>query len=135
MDRLGRLVSLGYDIHCALLASVPATFAHGGGNVPRIAPQRLGLALRWHNERWRASLGAMRYSAQDDVAENESATDGYTLVDAHLSYHVDVADIGWEFFADGSNLTNQNARVHTSFLKDVVQLPGRGVAAGLRVFF
>ena len=119
----------------ALGDTVRATFANGGGNVPRIAPQRFGLALRWSNERWRASLGAMRYGEQDDVAENESATDGYTLVDAHLSYHVDLADIGWEFFADGSNLTDQNARVHTSFLKDVVQLPGRGVSAGVRVFF
>jgi len=115
--------------------TVRATFANGGGNVPRIAPQRFGVALRWSNEQWRASFGAMRNGAQNDVAENESPTDGYTLVDAHFAYHADIADMGWEFFVDGTNLSNQNARVHTSFLKDVVQLPGRGVSAGVRVFF
>ena len=115
--------------------TVRASFANDGGNVPRITPQRFGAALRWNSEQWRASFGAMRYGAQNDVAANESPTDGYTLVDAHLAYHVDIADMGWEFFVDGNNLTNQSARVHTSFLKDVVQLPGRGVSAGVRVFF
>jgi iron complex outermembrane recepter protein len=119
----------------AIADTVTATFADGGGNVPRIAPHRLGLALKWRNEHWTASLGGMRYGEQNKVAENESPTDGYTLVDAHLTYHIDRANLAWEFFADGSNLTNQNARVHTSFLKDVVQLPGRGISAGVRVFF
>lgn len=118
----------------ALGDTVRATFANGG-NVPRIAPQRFGAMLRWSNEQWRASFGAMRYGGQNDVAQNETPTDGYTLVDAHFAYHADIADIGWEIFVDGTNLTNQSARVHTSFLKDVVQLPGRGISTGLRVFF
>jgi iron complex outermembrane receptor protein len=42
---------------------------------------------------------------------------------------------GWELFLDGSNLTDEVARVHTSFLKETVVMPGRGVAAGVRVFF
>ena len=46
---------------------------------------------------------------------------------------VDVRSV--EVFADGTNLTDQVGRVHTSFLKDNVVLPGRGVAAGVRVFF
>lgn len=123
-----------WELH-ALGDSVRASFADGGGNVPRIAPQRFGAALRWNIAQWRASLGAMRYAEQDDVAANESPTDGYTLVDAHVAYHIDSAGLAWELFVDASNLTDQDARVHTSFLKDVVQLPGRGVSAGVRVFF
>lgn len=106
-----------------------------GGNLPRIAPARFGGELRWNASSWRASLGATRYMKQDDVAVGETPTDGYTLVDAHLAYHWDTDQLGWELFLDGTNLTDQEARVHTSFLKDTVVLPGRGVAFGVRMFF
>lgn len=115
--------------------TVRATLANGGGNLPRIAPARLGAQLRWQHDGWRAALGATRTRRQNDVAANETPTAGYTLVDAHLSRHFDTGNISWELFADGTNLTNQVARVHTSFLKDQVMLPGRSVGFGVRVFF
>ncbi|HET6603001.1 MAG TPA: TonB-dependent receptor [Xanthomonadaceae bacterium] len=106
-----------------------------GGHLPRIAPARFGAGLTWERDGWRASLGAVRYADQDDVAAGETPTDGYTLVDAHLSRHFDIDDLAWEVFLDGRNLTDREARVHTSFLKDVAPLPGRAVAFGVRVFF
>jgi iron complex outermembrane receptor protein len=106
-----------------------------GGNLPRIAPSRIGAELRWEGNSWRASLGGVRYQKQDKVADGETPTAGYTLVDAHVAYHFDHGDTGWELFLDGSNLTDQEAHVHTSFLKDSVVLPGRGFAFGVRTFF
>jgi len=106
-----------------------------GGNLPRIAPSRFGAQFRWEAERWRASLGATRYARQDKVAEGETPTDGYTMVDAHVAYHIDSGTTAWEVFLDGNNLTNQEARVHTSFLKDEVMLPGRNATFGVRMFF
>ncbi|MEE7547434.1 TonB-dependent receptor, partial [Xanthomonas sp. Kuri4-1] len=106
-----------------------------GGNLPRIAPSRYGAQLRWETSAWRASLGATRYNKQDKVAAGETPTDGYTMVDAHLAYHVDAGATAWEVFLDGNNLTNQDARVHTSFLKDDVMLPGRNASFGVRLFF
>lgn len=106
-----------------------------GGNLPRIAPGRFGAQLRWDADQWRASLGATRTLKQDKVAVNETPTDGYTFVDAHLAYHVDHGSAAWEVFLDGNNLTNQDARVHTSFLKDDVMLPGRSASFGVRLFF
>lgn len=106
------------------------------GHLPRIAPSRLGAELRWERGPWRASLGAIRYARQDRVARFESETPGYTLVDAHLTWHADTANGGaWELFLDGSNLLDREARVHTSFLKDYAPLPGRGLAFGVRAFF
>ncbi len=104
-------------------------------NVPRIPPSRLGAQLRWEHTGWRAALGATRNNRQDKVAQNETPTDGYTLVDAHATRHFDAGNLSWELFADASNLTNQVARVHTSFLKDAVVLPGRAVSFGIRMFF
>ncbi|MFC0677317.1 TonB-dependent receptor [Lysobacter korlensis] len=106
------------------------------GNLPRIAPARLGGELRWERGPWRASLGAVRYARQDDVAEFETETPGYTLVDAHFAWHHDTAGgTAWELFLDGRNLLDEEARVHTSVLKDLAPLPGRGFAFGVRVFF
>lgn len=107
-----------------------------GGNLPRIAPSRVGGEVRWELGAWRASLGAVRYASQDDVAVNETTTPGYTLVDAHIAWHVDTASgNAWEVFLDGRNLLDEDARVHASFLKDLAPLPGRGVAFGIRAFF
>ncbi|MFC7302355.1 TonB-dependent receptor domain-containing protein [Cognatiluteimonas weifangensis] len=107
-----------------------------GGNLPRIAPARLGGELRWERDALRASLGATRYMEQDRVAEFETVTPGYTLVDAHFAWHSDTrGGNAWELFVDGRNLLDEEARPHTSFLKDLAPLPGRGIEAGVRMFF
>ncbi|HZX81210.1 MAG TPA: TonB-dependent receptor [Lysobacter sp.] len=106
------------------------------GPLPRIAPARVGGEVRWERGPWRASLGAIRYARQDRVAAFEDATPGYTLVDAHLTWHLDASGgTAWELFVDGTNLLDEDARVHTSFLKDHAPLPGRGIAFGVRAFF
>ena len=107
-----------------------------GGNLPRIAPSRIGATLRWERDALRASLGAVRYARQDRVAAFETPTPGYTLVDAHMAWHVDTrAGRELELFVDAGNLTDREARPHTSFLKDAVPLPGRNVVFGVRAFF
>ncbi len=106
------------------------------GNLPRLAPWRAGAELRWEGSQWRAGVGAVRYARQDRVAEHEVETPGYTLVNANLAWHVDMAGgNALELFVDGSNLLDEEARPHTSFLKDLAPLPGRGVSAGVRLFF
>jgi len=106
------------------------------GHLPRIAPGRVGADLRWSKDGWRASVGAVRYSSQKDVAQNEAPSNGYTLVDAHFAYRWDRTDSNsYEVFLDGSNLTNREVRPHTSLLRDYSPLPGRGVAFGIRAYF
>ncbi|MEN4953315.1 TonB-dependent receptor [Stenotrophomonas sp. TWI819] len=106
------------------------------GYLPRIAPGRVGADLRWSKDGWRASVGAVRYSSQKDVAQNEDPSNGYTLVDAHFAYRWDRTDSNsYEVFLDGSNLTNREVRPHTSLLRDYSPLPGRGVAFGIRAYF
>jgi iron complex outermembrane receptor protein len=104
-------------------------------DLPRIAPSRFGLDLSWNTDRWRAALGATRVLRQDDVAADETETAGYTLVDAHFAWHWDTGNYGWEVFIDGNNLSDETARIHTSFLKDNVVLPGRNFGLGVRLFF
>ncbi|MBX3724444.1 MAG: TonB-dependent receptor [Xanthomonadales bacterium] len=106
-----------------------------GGNLPRISPGRWGAGYAWSMGSWRAGVDAMRYRAQDRVAEFETATEGYTLVGADLAWSFMAGGTELELFAQGRNLTDREARVHTSFLKDQAPLPGRSVGFGVRAFF
>jgi iron complex outermembrane receptor protein len=107
-----------------------------GGDLPRIAPARFGTELRWSNAHWRAGLGAVRYFDQDRVAEFEEASDGYTLVNADIAWHIDRANgNAFELFVNANNLLDEEARPHTSFLKELAPLPGRNVSFGVRMFF
>jgi len=106
------------------------------GDLPRIAPWRAGAEMRWESGAWRAGLGAIRHARQDRVAAHEDETPGYTLVNANLAWHHDTAGgNALELFLDGTNLLDEEARPHTSVLKDLAPLPGRSVAAGIRLFF
>ncbi|WP_341502108.1 TonB-dependent receptor [Gallaecimonas sp. GXIMD4217] len=106
-----------------------------GGELPRIPALRLGLTLNYDWDDWHMELGATRYGRQDKVAEGEEETPGYTLVDAALTYrhYTDAGDL--LFFLKGSNLTDREARPHTSFLKEVAPLPGRNLTLGVRYAF
>jgi iron complex outermembrane recepter protein len=125
----------GGDFSLRLFGDLVRARLDDGGDLPRIPASRLGSELQWRSDAWRVGLGAVRHARQDRVAELERPSEGYTLVNAHLSYHWDVGDIGWEVFLDGNNLTDREARPHTSFLRDLAPLPGRSLAFGVRAFF
>ena len=106
-----------------------------GGNLPRIPPMRLGGQLDFVTDSYSAQLSVSHYFKQDKVAEHESETDAYTLVDANFNYYLDGIGDDFVIFVKGRNLTDEEARVHTSFLKDVAPLPGRGLEIGIRGSF
>ena len=105
-----------------------------GSKLPQLPPLHFGAELlgTWGN--WNASASLWRYSAQNNVAANETPTEGYTLVGASLNHRWTLGDGGsLLMFINGSNLTDQLARRHSSPLKDIAPLPGRSVTAGLRL--
>ncbi|SNY49959.1 iron complex outermembrane recepter protein [Arsukibacterium tuosuense] len=105
---------------------------NGGGDLPRTPPLRIAAELAYQQDAISADLRATRYFKQDKVAEMEQATAGYTLLDASVSYRFDVGLQELTLYLKGQNLTDQTARVHTSFLKDLAPLPGRSLALGVR---
>lgn len=107
-----------------------------GGNLPRIPAARLGAQFNWKGNVLSAGLGVTRTYEQDNIDTFETSTNGYTFVNANLSYNFYNKDnMSWDAFIQGTNLTDQEARLSTSFIKDAVPLPGRNLAVGLRVFF
>jgi iron complex outermembrane receptor protein len=104
-----------------------------GGDLPQIPPLRVGAELVLAQDRFSSGLSVMYYDSQDEVSENELPTDGYTMVDVDFAYRMPSGHRSVLFFLRGQNLLDEDARRHTSPLKDVAPLPGRSVAAGVRV--
>ncbi|MCZ8529441.1 TonB-dependent receptor [Alteromonas sp. PRIM-21] len=104
-------------------------------NLPRTPPMRFGSELSYVNDGLSADVGFTWYDDQDHVASFETSTDGYTLVNASVQYEFGSQGIDWVVFARGENLTDEEARVHTSFLKDQAPLPGRNFTMGVRALF
>ena len=108
----------------------------GGGHLPRIAPARVGFSADGAWGPWGASLTALHAFAQERTAELETATPAYTRIDAELTWRIDLAP-GREatVFLQGSNLGDEEIRLHTSYLKDVAPQMGRSFTLGLRARF
>ncbi|MBC7708924.1 MAG: TonB-dependent receptor [Rhizobacter sp.] len=102
------------------------------GNLPRMSPSRIGGKLTWRSGGWYADGGALHVFKQDRIAAFETATPGYTRIDASLRYRWAYStNRNADFYLLGKNLSNRDMRVHTSFLKDFAPLPGRSVFVGV----
>ena len=99
-------------------------------NLPRLTPSRIGVGLHYTRQEFEVSVESMFVAKQDDVAVNELPTNGYSLLSADASYRFDSTDL--LLFIRGTNLLDEEARQHTSPLKDLAPLPGRSFHAGLR---
>ncbi|MDB5598526.1 MAG: hypothetical protein JWN71_570 [Xanthobacteraceae bacterium] len=118
---------------------VRARFADGSA-VPRMPPQRLGGGVWWRSDAWFARVGLLHAFAQNNLAANETPTDGYNLLKAELSYTYKqaVTPFGPQEITIGlvgDNLLDDDVRNSVSFRKDEVLQPGRGVKLFANVKF
>lgn len=121
--------ALGGEFNLDLMADLVHAEFNGGGNVPRIPPVRAGGGLRFESEDLDVFARLLHAFEQDDIAANETPTDGYTRVDAGLIWHAAKTDAGTAVNVSliGRNLTDEEIRNHVAFNKDEVVLPGRDV--------
>lgn len=105
-------------------------------SLPRVTPFRTSAALvyGWH-DRFSARIEGQYVHEQNRTAQFELPTDSYFLLNASVSYRLPVRSAELEVYLKGTNLTDAEARVHTSFLKDIAPLAGRGALLGLRASF
>lgn len=108
----------------------------GDGYVPRIPPHRLGAGIYYRDANWLARVFALHAFDQNKVAGDDAKdtpTDGYTLLNADLSYTFGLAPVDGRISTSmtiglrGENLLDQDVRNHVSFKKDEVLQPGRTI--------
>lgn len=103
-----------------------------GGNVPRIPPYRIGGSVNWQSKLFDAGVTFNHYGRQTDYGAYDTATPGYNALGAQIAVHPFKAYPGVELAVIGQNLTNDVQRLATSFNKDLVVMPGRGVRVVLK---
>ena len=102
------------------------------GNVPRLTPQRFGLELDHQYGAWQSNFNVTRVARQNRVARLESETQGYTLMNTEVAYHVKGGrSTKYTFFVQDKNLLDSDIRVHTSFLKNTAPLTGHTAVVGI----
>jgi iron complex outermembrane receptor protein len=106
-----------------------------GLNVPRIPPMRIGSSAHYESGNWHTEMEIIRNSKQDKIAINETDTSGYTMVSASANYYLALDNVDMTIYIKGDNLTNQEARVHSSYLKDEAPLSSRSFSVGVRARF
>ena len=106
-----------------------------GNNLPRIPALKTRFALDWRKDGWHVGPDLVLVAKQTDSAPGEDDTDGYALLGLTLGYCLETRHATYDFFVRGSNLTDEDARLHTSFLKEIAPLPGRAFTAGVRASF
>ncbi|MFT3867724.1 MAG: TonB-dependent receptor [Nibricoccus sp.] len=103
--------------------------------LPRIPPMRTGAELRFEQHGWAFGASCKYVFRQNRCSKYETATAGYCLLGLDAGYEFELDGFKYDIFLRGSNLTNREARVHTSFLKDYAPLPARNLTLGIRASF
>ena len=115
------LVSFGFD-------SVSAEFSDGS-NIPRIAPERSIYKITYSEEDLKILLSYKDIGEQDDVGLGETSTAGYDMLDMRVTKTIEAGNGTLNISVFGSNLLDEVARNHSSFVKNEVPLAGRSYGA------
>ncbi|VXC76790.1 Iron complex outermembrane receptor protein [Oceanicaulis sp. 350] len=105
-----------------------------GGNLPRIPPLSSNLALIAERGVWSVRGEAHLVAEQDETTSFETETEGYAMFNADLEV-TPFVERDVRVILGVRNLTDEEGRVHSSFLKDMVPLPGRSFRIAVRAGF
>jgi iron complex outermembrane receptor protein len=95
----------------------------------------VGAGLDFRQGRFAFQSTVRRTTKQSRTAPLEAPTAGFTMADASVSYRIFTGTVFHDITLVGRNLLDEEARLHTSFLKDLAPLPGREVRLVYRVNF
>ena len=100
-----------------------------GHYVPRINPARNIYSLSYEENDWLFKLSLKDVEKQDELAEGETLTGSYQMLNARLTktYNLGTGKLKVSVF--GTNMLDEVARNHSSFVKNQVPLAGRNYGA------
>ena len=105
----------------------------GSGPAPRIPPLRLLGGLELQGDRLSVRGEVERSFAQNRITDTETPTDGFTLVNASLSFKPIKGNDRTTITLSANNIFDLEARRAASFLKDYAPLAGRDIRLTARL--
>ena len=124
----------GWDLTGEALFEYVNGEVDGGGSLPRLPPLSITGSLEADRDFGTARIEVVWAAEQNETALLELPTDSYTLVNAQFVLRP-IVDDGLRIIFEGRNLTDEEARLHASFLKDLLPLPGRNFRAAISYAF
>jgi len=140
----GLEAEVAYQISSPLKLTVFGDYVNAkltnGDYLPRTPPMRLGSSLNYQANSFASEISVNHYFEQDNIAQLETATAAYTIVDFNFNYYLNntglnIMDNDIVLYVKGQNLTDELGFVHSSFLKEDAPLPGRSFSLGIRGSF
>ncbi len=107
-----------------------------GNKIPRMVPSRNIYSISYFGSDIEIELDLKDVEKQEDVGVNETSTGGYKMLDLRLRKTINfnvTTELNISFFA--TNLLDEIARNHTSFVKDDVPLPGTNYGVNFNLIF
>ncbi len=124
-----------FDIQLDGVADYVRATIEGAGPAPRIPPFRLLGGVEAQSDRVNGRIEVEWVADQDRIAAFETPTDGYTMVNASLSFHPFGSGNNSTIVLSANNIFDVVARRHASFLKDHAPLAGRDLRISARFTF
>ena len=126
----------GGDLTLGVFGDMTTGEFDSAGDVPRLPPLRVGGELSWRSDALGVYVKVLAADDQDNPGDFETETDGYTRWDAGIDYNVQFAgDTRLLAFLKLKNLSDEEIRLSTSFLRNFAPQPGESIEAGLRLTF
>lgn len=107
----------------------------GAGYLPRIPAARAGVRLDAARKNLSTSVDYYHSFKQNDLAAFETETPGYDMLNVTVAYQLGGGRFDRQIYLRGTNLLDEAALNHASFIKDVAPLMGRNIVLGLRAGF
>lgn len=109
---------------------------HHGVYMPNMPTSRFGGGLLGQWRQFSLNFDVDHYKAQKYLAKNlnpEHPFPAYTMLNARVSYQLQLPSVGLEFYMYGKNLLNEDCRPHNSPLRYLAPLPGINIGGGIKV--
>ena len=110
--------------------TVRGSYDHGGA-IARMPPAMITLGLEAKSPQMRVRAEVQSIAEQSRTAAFETKTEGSTALNALWSWRPVQSGDRIALTFEGRNLTNEDIREHTSFLKNYLPKPGRSIRVSL----
>lgn len=104
-------------------------------NLPQIPPFRLSIEPKYVKDFYWFGLIWKGASAQRSIAENETMTKGYGVIDIYAGIKLFTGNLIHQFDFKTENVTNLEYREHLSALKNFAPMPGRNFLLTYKLLF